>query len=174
MHQRACAELELGEIGAAIKDWDQVITLSPKSSLALGCRGNAKRMTGDLAGAAADIDQSVRLAPTSSSAITFKSQLERTLGHGEEADRLMAKVKELKIQEQAGTADVAALLAAGRAAGEKDRKENQPRHARKAFNLTSPASATLSSGMDPEEVFTVGYTQGYDRTAIATQPVKAP
>lgn len=174
LHQRACAELELGELGAALKDWDTVIELNPKSSIAYGSRGNAKRIVGDLAGATLDINMAMNLAPNSSLAVSYKAMLEKAQGHQEEYARLTARARELKILEEADSPEVAGLLVAGREAGEKDRKANLTKFARRAFNESKQTVLSLASGLDAETVFALGYSQGYDGDAKVKPTPKAP
>ncbi len=71
---RGNARMNLGQLDAAIADFDAAIKIRPVSSM-FSNRGNARQRKGDLQGALADYSKAIRLAPKSAHALNNRGLL---------------------------------------------------------------------------------------------------
>src|SRR5262249_28152645 len=62
-HKRGISRMKLGELAAAITDYDRALQLRPDYAEAYANRATARQSGGDLNGAVADLEAALKVAP---------------------------------------------------------------------------------------------------------------
>lgn len=63
-HKRGIARMKVGEVAAAISDYDRALQLRPDYAEAFANRATARQSTGDLPGAVLDLEAALKVAPS--------------------------------------------------------------------------------------------------------------